>query len=41
MDEISAFLIEKETITGSEFMEILHRVEGTDAVKKQREGRIQ
>ena len=41
MDEIAAFLIEKETITGSEFMEILHRVEGTDAVKKQREGRIQ
>lgn len=27
MDEIAAFLIEKETITGKEFMEILHRVE--------------
>ena len=25
LDEISAFLLEKETITGEEFMEILHR----------------
>ncbi|MCR5160609.1 MAG: ATP-dependent zinc metalloprotease FtsH [Lachnospiraceae bacterium] len=28
MDQIAAFLIEKETITGKEFMEIFHRVEG-------------
>ena len=27
LDEISAFLLEKETITGEEFMEILHRKE--------------
>jgi cell division protease FtsH len=26
LDQISAFLIEKETITGKEFMEIFHRV---------------
>ncbi len=29
LDEIAAFLIEKETITGKEFMEIFHRIEGT------------
>ena len=40
MDEIAAFLIEKETITGKEFMEILHKVEGTDVGKRHREGRI-
>ena len=40
MDEIAAFLIEKETITGKEFMEILHKVEGTDAGEHQREERI-
>ncbi len=28
LDQIAAFLIEKETITGKEFMEILHQVEG-------------
>ena len=28
MDKIAAFLIEKETITGKEFMEIFHQVEG-------------
>ncbi len=27
LDEIAAFLIEKETITGKEFMEIFHRIE--------------
>ena len=27
LDEIAAFLIEKETITGKEFMEIFHEVE--------------
>ena len=30
LDEIAAFLIEKETITGKEFMEIFHRIEGID-----------
>ena len=40
MDEIAAFLIEKETITGKEFMEILHRVEGTDPQAQHHEGRI-
>ena len=40
MDEIAAFLIEKETITGKEFMEILHRVEGTDVTEQNQEGRI-
>ncbi len=29
LDQIAAFLIEKETITGKEFMEIFHQVEGT------------
>ena len=29
MDRIAAFLIERETITGKEFMDILHQVEGT------------
>ncbi len=28
LDDIAAFLIEKETITGKEFMEIFHQVEG-------------
>jgi cell division protease FtsH len=28
MDKIAEFLIEKETITGKEFMEIFHRVRG-------------
>ena len=40
MDEIAAFLIEKETITGKEFMEILHKVEGADVAVRHREGRI-
>lgn len=37
LDKIAAFLIEKETITGKEFMEIFHEVEGIDpdAPKKQ------
>nr|WP_296092063.1 ATP-dependent zinc metalloprotease FtsH [uncultured Dorea sp.] len=30
LDKIAAFLIEKETITGKEFMEIFHEVEGID-----------
>lgn len=34
LDKIAAFLIEKETITGKEFMEIFHEVEGIDPEKK-------
>ena len=30
LDKIAAFLIEKETITGKEFMEIVHRVRGEE-----------
>ncbi len=30
LDEIAAYLIEKETITGEEFMDIFHRCEGDD-----------
>ncbi len=42
LDEIAAFLIEKETITGKEFMEIFHRVEGTDQqVQEAKSSRIQ
>ena len=33
MDQIAAFLIEKETITGKEFMEIFHRAEGISESK--------
>ncbi len=40
MDEIAAFLIEKETITGKEFMEILHKVEGTNPESSHHESRI-
>ena len=32
LDRIAAFLIEKETITGKEFMKILREVEGTPAL---------
>ena len=42
LDKIAAFLIERETITGKEFMEIFHRVEGTQPSEEQKtEGRIQ
>lgn len=34
LDKIAAFLIEKETITGKEFMEIFHEVEGIDPEEK-------
>ena len=39
LDKIAAFLIEKETITGKEFMKIFHEVEGidSDAPKKTEE----
>lgn len=35
LDKIADFLIEKETITGKEFMEIFHEVQGTDEVSKE------
>ena len=38
LDKIAAFLIEKETITGKEFMQILHEVEGTDPEEKKSSG---
>ena len=34
LDKIAAYLIEKETITGKEFMEIFHETEGIDPEKK-------
>lgn len=41
LDKIAAFLIEKETITGKEFMEIFHEVEGIDLnAPKKEEQRI-
>lgn len=41
LDKIAAFLIEKETITGKEFMEIFHEVEGIDPeIEKKPEERI-
>lgn len=41
LDKIADFLIEKETITGKEFMEIFHEVEGIDPEqKKETEERI-
>ena len=41
LDQIAAFLIERETITGKEFMDIFHRVEGTSSVHSGgSEGRI-
>ena len=42
LDEIAAFLIKRETITGKEFMDIFHRVEGIDpdASNASKPGRI-
>ncbi len=40
LDEIAAFLIEKETITGKEFMEIFHRIEGTSEETAEKASRI-
>ena len=41
LDKIAAFLIEKETITGKEFMQIFHEVEGiTETDNKEPEARI-
>ena len=31
LDKIADFLIEKETITGKEFMEIFHKVKGKES----------
>ena len=39
MDAIAAFLIERETITGKEFMDILHKIEG-DKGEEESRGRI-
>ena len=35
LDEIAAFLIEKETITGKDFMDIFHKVQGNVATSKE------
>ena len=35
LDKIAAFLIEKETITGKEFMEIFHKVQGVEEEVKE------
>ena len=40
LDKISDFLIEKETITGKEFMEIFRKVEGIEEVAKEPQERI-
>lgn len=40
LDQIAAFLIEKETITGKEFMEIFHCMEGTGRDVDMEEGRV-
>ena len=40
LDKIAAFLIEKETITGKEFMKIFHEVEGTSDEPQETAGRI-
>ena len=34
LDRIAEFLFEKETITGKEFMDIFHEVEGIDPEEK-------
>lgn len=36
LDKIAAFLIEKETITGKEFMEIFYETEGIDPETKEK-----
>ena len=41
LDELASYLYERETITGKEFMEIFHRVEGSDgAAETAEKGRI-
>ena len=41
MDQIADFLIQKETITGKEFMEIFHRAEGREGKETASASRIQ
>ena len=41
LDKIAEFLIERETITGKEFMDIFHQVEGTSEDTARSEARIQ
>ena len=41
LDKIAEFLIERETITGKEFMDIFHQVEGTSEDTTRSETRIQ
>lgn len=38
LDRIAAFLIEKETITGKEFMKILHEVENPQSIDIAQQG---
>ena len=40
LDKIAAFLIEKETITGKEFMKIFHEVKGVSEGEVKKEERI-
>ena len=35
MDKLSEYLIEKETITGKEFMDIFHKVQGNTVASKE------
>lgn len=41
LDKIAAFLIEKETITGKEFMKIFREVKGIDPDEEEKEKRIE
>ncbi len=41
MNRIAEFLIEKETITGKQFMDLFYEVEGIDPSKAKKEARIQ
>ena len=41
LDKIAAFLIERETITGKEFMEIFHEAEGTEGQEPMTETALQ
>lgn len=40
LDQIAAFLIEKETITGKEFMDIFYKVEGIDPETKEQKKEV-
>ncbi|MDY4970569.1 MAG: ATP-dependent zinc metalloprotease FtsH [Lachnospiraceae bacterium] len=39
LDEIAAFLIERESITGKEFMEIFHKIENREDIETAEDGR--